>query len=370
MTNIRLQRIPLTKAGFSHADVSALEFLLNSKEIPWLRITKEGLLEFIVDNHLLSTYRKCPQYFFFSMVEGLSLNGGTSPWFLDFGIWFHKMIEYYYRDFRKPEFELAHWCTMEAQSLWASMDMEKHSQHKEFNSMKGVIGAQILLAQYSNHFGKENERLRIIAQEIAFGKNREVPILTKDLKLEGYSHFRAYLSGRIDLLVDDGFYISPMDHKTVAEVKSDTSKKHRLDEGPTGYVYAVSKLLPQVIPPDMVLKRKCNQIMMNYIGKKIPSSGNMGDRFSRMAIFKSKEQLEEYRVRMILTCDSLLRALVYYLRTNISIKDTSRCESWMFNECMFNQVCRQNSEDNRKQIKNAFYQIKPIWDTENRKEED
>src|SRR3974390_1009958 len=112
--------------------------------LPWLSYNSAaGRLEFVIDNHLLQTYRSCPAFFFLMAAEGwhrksLTTNAPEREWALDFGILFHKMMEVYYREFPKPSFDLADFAIKTAHIYWIEMNMDVHLNHKECQALGGA----------------------------------------------------------------------------------------------------------------------------------------------------------------------------------------------------------------------------------------
>ena len=339
-------------------------------QLPWISYSEErGRLVLVIDNHLLSTYRACPQYFMNYAVEGWRKRSEFGPgveknWFLDFGILFHKMMEEYYRSFREESFTLESFAIDSAFKHWDEMGMDQHLSHKEAQEMGGYPGFAGMLIQYAVQFKAENERLRVISTEIAFGKKHEVPIYEwggpeSDSPL--FCHADIYLAGRIDILADDGIYILPMDHKTMGIFPKDPTIRFHTDDGPTGYVYAMNKILPRIISPELILKRQCNKILMNLISKRVPKEGS---RFKRLPLFKSEAMLEAYRQRQIGTVNNLLSDLDSYVRSLGVQRDSSKCYNWYYKDCAYLDVCRQqDASAEQATLQNGFTKLK-IWDTE------
>ncbi len=355
-------------AGFTSEQMRSLEALLDKEKLHWITLNEEiGVYEIVVDNQMLSTYRACPAHFMELYVHGHVLKGtGARSWPLEFGIVFHTMMEYYYAEFREKNFDMQDWGIARAVAEWNDKDMNFHQEHKEFKSLGGVQGFCGLLLGYAIKFGTDNERLRVIGTEIKFGKAQEVLIGSLRLDMPNiFGWLDVYLSGRMDLLVDDGSFIGPMDHKTMNSFRGDPSMRFELDEGPTGYIYAISTILPNFLKSigqeDLITKRSTNKILMNLISKSIPKEG---ERYKRLPIYKSTEQLESYRLRMLATSEDLFRDLVRYAHTNIATRDTSKCTNWWMHDCMYLPVHRQNSRSNELAVLNSFYEKKEIWDTE------
>jgi hypothetical protein len=337
------------------------EFLART-QLPWVFYSEEKKkLIFVVDNHLMTTYRGCPSNFFLSHVEGIYrkshiVEGEKARiWFLDFGIILHKMLELYYREFRNKDFDATVWATSRAIEHWQAMKMDVHSEDKEYKLIGGMKGFIGLLIQYCTIMTPLNEKLRILGSEISFGRAGEVPLYVgKDLEI--------YLAGRMDLIIDDGYFICPMDHKSEGSFRGDPGLKYETDEGPTGYVYALSKILPQFVPPDQILKRDCSKILMNLIQKK--PADTPAERFKRIPIRKTTWQLEQYRGRMVSTVVHLLKDLERYV-LNIPIeRNTMMCSNWFHRDCVYRDVHRQGSaEAEQATLKNGYAKF-PIWNTE------
>jgi hypothetical protein len=350
--------IDYREAGFKAEQLLKLrDFLQTREDLHWIQLNpKTGIFELILDNQMMSTFRKCPAHFMLSYVDVLELRRAGRAWFLDYGILFHKMIEIYYNIFRNPDFDVIKWAGQRAILEWDLAEMDFHKDHKEYKSTGGIHGFCGLLVAYAAKFSAENERCRVIGTEISFGKGREVPLGS----VGGF--LNCFLSGRADVLIDDGTFICPMDHKTMASFRNDPASKYEIDEGPTGYIYAVNQILPKLVPEELLLKRSCNRIMMNYISKAstlIPS-----DRFRRLPIYKTVEQLESYRQRMLLTGENIFRALVAYVNTGFAVRDTSNCTSWFMHDCPYTPIHRQGSSRDELAIISSMYQKGKIWNTE------
>ncbi len=338
-----------------------IEFL-QSNTLPWIRWDEQKQkLIVVIDNHMLSTYRNCPQHFFYANVQGYQKKSGVREgekeraWYLDFGIILHKMLEIYYQEFRNPSFDVSKWAIDRAVAEWQEMKMDEHSTHKEYNVIGGQFGFTGLLMQYAIVMTPLNEKLRVLGTEVSFGRNGEVPLfIGEDLEI--------YLAGRIDLIVDDGYFICPMDHKTMGAFRGDPGLQFETEEGPTGYIYALSKIIPQIVPEEQILKRDCSKILMNLIQKK-PTSVPQ-ERFKRVPVRKTSQQLLDYEDRMIGTVGHLISDMERWLHNCSTVRNTTACANWHMSTCAFRDVCRQGSRDAEiATLNNGFVKL-PIWDTE------
>ena len=339
-----------------------IEFL-DRTPLPWMYYDEQKQkLIVIADNHLLQTYRNCAQYFVYGNVFGFQRKSGVREderqrsWYLDFGVLLHKMLEVYYQDFRKPRFEMWPWATDRAIYEWQQMKMGVHCEHKEYKLIGGMHGFVGLLSQYGTVMTPLNEKIRVLGAEVSFGRGGEVPLfIGEDIEI--------YLAGRMDLIIDDGYFICPMDHKTMGSFRGDPGLQFETEEGPTGYIFALSKILPTLVPEEQLLKRDCSKILMNLIQKK-PTT-NPEERFKRVPIRKTTQQLEDYQCRMINTVYHLVDDMELVARnTNTVPRNTTACVNWHYGTCEYRDVCRQGSRDGElATLNNGFIQL-PIWNTE------
>jgi hypothetical protein len=170
------------------------------------------------------------------------------------------------------------------------------------------------------------------------------------------------LAGRIDLIVDDGVFISPMDHKSHGYFKGDMTLQYMNQEGPTGYVYALSSILPKIIPADQILARDCSRIIMNLISKK-PTDVPL-ERFKRFAMRKTAWQLQQYQLRMVHTGEDILRDLERHVLGRPVYRNDKMCSNWHMRECLYLDDCRQGSRELQEATRKNGYIVTEIWNTE------
>ena len=359
-----------------------IEWVLEREDpLPWITYNEQiGRLELFMDNYMLSSYRVCPAYFFLRDVEGWhprsalpgTENTAERKWFLDFGILWHAMMEEFYATFRSPAFSLEAFAIHTADEYWHKLEMDQHLGHPECQAIGGYLGFAGMLVAYAVQFSAENEKLIPIASEIGFGRKKEVPLYVDDPLAVNepaglWSSADIYLSGRLDLIFDDGYHILPMDHKTMGSFRGDPMAKFLCDDGPTGYIYALNKILPSLpgIGDEVATKRECNMISMNLIRKgEAPKADPRQSRFKRMPIYKSSEALEAYKLRMIATCNHLINDLEMYVRGYSVPRNTNSCTNWYHTTCQYFDIHRQQSTDAERKTLATGYVKLPIWDTE------
>jgi hypothetical protein len=332
--------------------------------LPWIKIDPETEdTTLVVDNQLLSTFRNCPQHFIYTHVlgwqkKGLGGEGRQRSWFLDFGILVHKMLEMYYTEFRKPGFDAVAWFSKRAAAEWDEAAMDVHCEHKEYKIIGGKLGFVTLLVQYVLIFGPQSEHFRVIGTEVSFGRAGEVPLL-----VDPGQQLSIFLAGRMDKLIDDGYFICPLDHKTQGSFRGDPGLQYETDDGPTGYVFALSKILPSLVPPGELLKRDCSKILMNLIQKK--PTAVPAERFRRVVIRKTTEQLLAYQFRQIDTAMHMVEELENFVRNGNVMRNCTACTNWHYGVCDYRDVCRQNSKVAEEATLSNGYVKLPIWNTEN-----
>lgn len=339
--------------------MSYLEDLARSGAIPWLSYNDKGKYDLILDNHLMSTYRACPEHFFYAHFDGLKLKRGSSNsrvWFLEFGVALHEVLAFYYGRLNNggiTEKELTDF----AYESWCAHELTEFAEEKEFKVIGGAPGFMALVLQYYHTMGPQNQGIKVLGAEVAFGRNKEV-LLVSTVK------YNVYLAGRMDLIIDDGYFICPMDHKTFASFRSDPLSRYFTDEGPTGYIYALKEVLKTIVPEDMILKRDCSKIIMNFISKAPTAVGT--ERFKRLSLRKTEWELEQYRNRMADTA-----AHIFHDLENISssgsrsvMRNTQLCDSWYHRECIYKSICRQQSAQGQIATISNGYSKQPLWNTE------
>jgi hypothetical protein len=339
----------------------------------WIEYNPEtGEVDVFLDHHAMQSYRACESYFDLNILQNQQLKGGHS-WSLSFGIVFHSVMEYIYKN-KLVNFEGTFNVVEEAHKLWLQHNMhERFSEHKSYKALGGFEGFMGIIAQYSHYYNQDIERLRPIAIEVPFGKAKEVYlgqfiIQKPDRELERFftsciveqKIVNCYLTGRIDFLMDSGTTIGPMDHKTTAFFGGkNPMNTYEIQEGMTGYIFATNQIIKSMFP-ELAAKRSTNTMWINFI--QIQNEVDPQKRFKRLPLMKTPWQLEQYRLRQVSTIRNIIDMLIEERTPTWS---TDRCANFYHSECVYKAVHRQGSESSMFSILESDYKQEKVWDPEN-----
>lgn len=332
-----------------------------AKKYHWIQIAPDGVVEMFLDHHMLSSFRNCEAFFELAMMA--NIKSRHRSWNLEFGITWHKMVEYFYLHNMESTFDLTAWLSSGVQ-IWQDNNMDEFAEHKSCKALGGVHGFIAMLAQYSQFFAKEVDRLRVIGIEITFGKKREVPLgrftgFNMDCMHDQTREVRCFLTGRIDFLMDSGSAIGPLDHKTTVTFgNKNMSNEYDPQEGMTGYVFATKKIVASRFP-ELLQGRKVDKIWMNF-AQTSPEPDAM-KRFKRIPIYKTDFQLEEWRLRQLRTFHKIYDMLVLGERPDWN---TGHGCKFFNSDCIYKRLHQQNSSSNMISILNADFVVGKPWDTE------
>lgn len=333
-----------------------------------------GQIDMFVDHHMLAGYRACESKFMLDHISNLQLRGIGKSWSLDFGIWMHHSLEWYYEQWRQRKCspDIQEWL-LHAKKVWIDTKMDDHglptaskTSQKKYESIDGWQGASALLCEY--YAFHVNQRYEIIATEISFGRNKEVPLGFFDFnggnEIDGdiYWRINLYLCGRIDMVVSNGSKIGPVDHKTKSRFDGGEQDDYNPHEGITGYIYAIDKVFKSrdIIGSSGDSINVCRDGWIFHISvSNPPKTGYNTERFKISPIGKTSEQLEFYAQRQIRTAQKMTHSIL----TGEADWNTGNCHSF-FSDCQFIPLHRvANASDAVKVLENA-YETKPYWNPE------
>ena len=345
-----------------------------------IKIGEDNVPELYADNHILSHLRLCEAFFVESFLNNLHQKGERS-WSLEFGIWFHKVMEKFYKaqDIQKsnsngdinvlhPESHMI--CSdlvSYATEVWLQNDMQyfntKPEYYKVCAKIGGLTGAIQLVVDYWRMYGEGRDILKVIGTELSFGRGKEVPIISEDSRKD-YNHqslpfksfpFRAYYCGRMDAIGDDGTSIFSVDHKTTSTINPlTTGRDFKPHDGMQGYVYSLSHIAKSYFP---TLQRACNKAMVNHV--QVNYSADYTKRFKRTTLHYSPLELEAWRVRQIRSFRKLWEIAVEEQSPDWN---TQTCHNIYNYPCSFRLLHEQDPVNREAYIKAHYVQVQP-WDT-------
>lgn len=364
-----------------------------SQKYHWVHYDEQTkTIDLFLDHHVLSILRTCESLFVMEHLLNIHPKYGTGrkPWFLDFGSYMHYMFEIYYNSLKGNEGRnligidsfLA-----TAKGLWAEMNMDEYgvmggADQEKYEDVGGLNGVLSLLVQYYTFY--LDLRVRVVDTEISFGKKKEV-LIGKFQLIEPYTSIgtcrdktgyelcnyqvNCYLTGRIDLLIDNGNKIGPVDHKHTHKFRGDEWKKFNPQDAITGYILAVNEIMKANYPTYFEQGRRCLSAWVYHISACTPSksrkTGEVGPRFKTTPIDKAPSQLEDYKARQLSTfkrvCDLLFN-------DKVPEWNTSACHFMFMRDCPMLPIHEAPSEE-WTNIINSHYEVREPWNPNSHKDD-
>lgn len=312
-----------------------------------------GRLMVFLDNHLLSTCRKCEMFFIEEFKNNLRPKGVTGQqWNLLFGAFWHKLMEemFSYKIEHKKLKPLNEMITY-TQRLWYTLEwkMEQFADIKAFQEIGGLDGVLIMLIEFMKVF--DNDKFEIIATEMAFGRDREVPIL--DWRITGHdSHIinkydlDMYLVGRPDLVISNGQRIGPLDFKTAGRFTGREQNMYKPYDELAGYVYAIDYILGNKY------KSRGFSCDIAFVVCVLKSSSEKIEKKSlSFPVSYTRSELEEYRLRQISTFNRIYELLVL---GEIPQWNTQLCNNDFYHDCQYKPLHNISLRDRQLIINGNF----------------
>jgi len=302
----------------------------------FVSLAEDGVYEFYLDHTLLASARMCEARFDLDHIQ--MYKPKTLPWALDFGTLVHLCMEFYHKhEMTGKVLELKSFLEYGSKS-WRDGGYDKYAQLPQYKAVGGFSGFIVLLTQYHTYY-QQQTNLKPIALEIAFGRNKEVPLLA-DATLYKWAPFRLYLSGRMDIIFDDGRRLGSMDHKTFSMAGKNPMTGYEVQEGMTGYIYAMNYIYKAHF--SHLIQRDTNVLWLNFILTK--AEEDLNKRFQRVPLYKTASQLEEYRLRQISTCAKIYQLLVEGRPPDFN---ASVCTNYWHSTCHYQPVHRLSSKEDQ-----------------------
>jgi len=332
-----------------------------AERYPWVKYDpKNNILELFLDHQMLSTLRLCEIKFTTEHIHNIRPNGHKA-WALVWGAWVHYCLEKYYEHIKnndgKPPDPMG-WLAY-AKEKWVELKIDAYKDIEDkYTDVGGWDGACSFLVQYYAFYMEQ--RLRVVATEIPFGFDREVYLGRFNLEV-GINHFlevRCYLTGRIDMLVDNGYMIGPVDHKNTHMFKGDEWDKFNPQDGITGYIFGTNTILKKYFPEwtKPCLNGWIFHLQAHHAAKN-RKTGEIRPRFKASRIDKMPSQLDDYVARNI---ESFKRVAALLFGDKIPEWSTTSCHNIYNRDCEYLQIHKQPREEWGYQIQ-QFYHIAQPW---------
>jgi hypothetical protein len=369
-----------------------------SNRYHWCKYDKDNnTIELYLDHYMLSCLRTCEAKFYLEHllnvkprytepIEGQVIR---KPWFFDFGEYIHWCLEQFYNHFKvhKTAPLIDSWLGY-CKHKWDMMKMDEYKDSvikadvTKYEEVKGWLGVAGLLTQYYVFY--MDMRLRVIDTEITFGHNKEVYLggwldveEDNDLGIRPLV-YKCYLTGRIDLLVDNGYKIGPVDHKTTHKFDGFEHKDFNPHDAMTGYILAIHEILgkyyEELRDPNLACSPRlpeCKGGWIFHISACTPTTPRdktkqQGPRFKTTPIDKTTSQLEDFKLRQLSTFKRVAELL---FNNKVPEWTTTNCHNMFFRDCEYVPIHEQPSEQWQDTI-NRFYTIGGSWDTRNHSKKD
>jgi len=330
-----------------------------AEKYPWVKCDPGyKVIELFLDHQMLSTMRMCESKFMLEHVLNIRPKGHKA-WSLVFGAWLHFALEDYYEHIKNNDGhppDPVKWLER-AKETWQRLHIQAYANEDKFQDVGGWDGACSLLVQYYAFYMEQ--RLRVVATEIPFGFNREVQLGKFNINIAGETWLViCYLTGRIDMLVDNGSLIGPVDHKHTHIFRGDEWDKFNPHDGITGYIFATNAILDKYFPE---WKKPCYNgwifHLQGHHAAKNRKTGEIRPRFKVSRIDKMPSQLDDYVARNLAT---FKRVAEVTFNNETPQWSTTACHNIYNRDCEYLQVHKQPREEWTYQIQ-TFYNITTPW---------
>jgi PD-(D/E)XK nuclease superfamily protein len=292
------------------------------------KILPDGRFEFFLDASMMKDFSLCESYFYHKHVKNLRLKGlsTTKPFPMVIGSWWSSVMEVFYnalrdkKDFTPQDVQdtaLTQW-VLQGVDECADSDPDRY---KAFGDSAGAV--LMLLEYYNSQYLTDRQNWHIVGVEEGFG-------LKKEILLGETRSVVVYWIGKPDLVVIENNRLTPVDSKTVDTINKGipTISLYKPSDQMAGYVFAC-----QVLAKQLDIKMSVDRAVVNICARSRPSdnprSGKKRPRFIRAYPNFSREELEEWRLRVIAKAERLAHCLKFH---DWVWSETS-CHSMYFRDC-------------------------------------
>lgn len=274
--------------------------------------SKVSQVNLIMDSSVLNTFEKCPTLMKLQYIDNYRLRGVKNI-ALEKGDLLHVGLKHYYSQKRDKK-------DWSSSLQFATEKLQKYSIRLGLDTQT-IEEVSLTLVSYAEFY--RFEKWEIIEIERPFRL-----VIYEDEEL------RIILQGRIDLMVDTGQVIIPVDHKS----ESRKSEAIALSNQFMAYTYAA----------------KANNIIINKIG--FQKSLAASEKYYRTMLSYDDDNLDEWREELIFKT----RELLGYAEVNWFPHRYSSCQD-KYGKCMFHDVCHTHRAAREVRL-NGMFEVSEPWD--------
>jgi hypothetical protein len=312
-------------------------------------IRPDGRWEIYADATMMGTFGVCEAMFYESFVNNLAPKGDR-PFARDLGSWWSAVCEQIYTaDFNASRLDSKQIIDM-SMVIWNKLQMDELEKYhpKSYKEFGGRYGALAMIAEYAQRqLPIDYSTWKIVAAEASFGRNKEVLIGETDKII-------LYWMGQPDLFVISGGRLFPVDHKSIAYIDANTSKKYKPHIQMPGYIIA-----GQVLCKNLGYDLPVDRAVVNCVAR-VDRTDKSGEskhpRFKRIPISYNPAELDEWRTRRLAQAERLR----FCFETNTWAWNEYACPGIWGRPCQFQNI-HEKPPEIRDVVRKADYIVRPSW---------
>lgn len=312
-------------------------------------IRPDGRWEIYLDATMAGTFGVCEMMFKESFVERLAPKG-DHPWARDLGSWWSAVMEDIYGEFYHGK-KLGSEALLDlSMKKWNELDMDQLEKYhpKSFKSFGGRYGALQMIAEYATRqLPIDYQTWKIIAAESSFGRNKEVCIGETDKII-------LYWMGQPDLFVISNDRIFPVDHKSIAYIDANTSKKYKPHIQIPGYILA-----GQILARQLGYNLPADRAVINCVARtdRTDKSGeSKRPRFKRVTVSYNPSELDEWKTRRLQQAERIR----FCFENNVWAWNEYACPNVWMKPCQFQNI-HEKPPDARPIVIKSDYITREFW---------
>jgi len=270
----------------------------------FFKIRDDGKWEIYLDATMAGTFGVCEMMYREAFLERL-VPKGDHPFARDLGSWWSAVMEQIYNaEFNQKRLDSKQIVDL-SMKVWNELQLDELEKYhpRSFKEFGGRYGALTMIAEYATRqLPIDYQTWKIIAAEAHFGRNKEVCIGETDKII-------LYWMGQPDLFVLSNERIFPVDHKSIAYIDANITKKYKPHIQIPGYIIA-----GQIIAKQLGYDLPVDRAIINCVARtdRTSKSGESKyPRFKRISVSYSPSELDEWRSRRLRQAERLRHCFEY-----------------------------------------------------------